>query len=206
VLDGACQPASIFYTDCTKIELNFQYQAVYPARFHIYYVPLTNHPSGADAGNIVVDISGKSYVCGPDGIIVPTVAFEATGVAPSSLICVDLPGKKQGGDEAYYLFKRRNDAFNCIDTDEDFYICQGTCPDSLPEVPPTPACQKLDKIPATKHIVASVLKGQKCPNEGFKQTLGNSPFYHYETWVGGYYYEACYDYAIPGWTDVYRCP
>jgi hypothetical protein len=208
VLDGPCEPGSVFDTDCTKVELNFQYQAVQPPRFELYYVPLTNYPAGVDAGNIVVDVSGKNYVCGPDGIIVSTVAFEATGVAPSSRICVNLPGKKQAGDEAHLWFERIKDTESCIDTDKDFYICIGTCPDSFPDPIPS-TCQKLTGTPDELHIVASILKGQKCPNEGFKQSFTNSPFYFYETWAGGYYYSACYDYGTSGgsagWKDVRCC-
>jgi hypothetical protein len=207
VLDEPCQPGSIFNTDCTKVELNFQYQAVFPPRFDIYYVSLMNYPAGVDTGNIVVDVSGGDYVC-EDGIIVSTVAFEATGVTPSSRICVNLLGKKQGGDEAHYWFFRKNDGTNCIDTDKDFYICPGTCPDSFSDEPPS-ACQKLEGTVDQKHIIASVLKGQKCPNEGFKESFTNSPFYYYETWAGDYHYEACYDYGTSGgttgWTDVGCC-
>jgi hypothetical protein len=129
----------------------------------------------------------------------------ATGVVTSSRICVNLPGTEIIGDEAHYWFFRNNDIANCVDTTKDLYICFGTCPDRF-EDEPSGACEKLTGTPDALHIIGSNLVGNSCPDELFKQTYGNSPFYHYESWVGGYYYEACYDYAIPGWTDVNACP
>jgi len=132
---------------------------------------------------------------------------EATGVVTSSRICVNLPGTEKLGDEAHYWFFRNNDAENCVDTTKDLYICIGTCPDRL-EDEPAGACEKLTGSPDAVHIVGSNLVGDSCPDELFKQTLGNSPFYHYETWAGGYYYEACYDYGAspPGWVAPSNCP
>jgi hypothetical protein len=141
---------------------------------------------------------GLAEICGP----------EATGVVTSSRICVNLPGTEKIGDEAHYWFFRNDDAANCIDTGKDFYICPGTCPDSFSDDPPS-ACQKLEGTVDALHIVGTNLVGTTCPNELFKQSFTNSPFYYYETWAGDYHYEACYDYGTSGgttgWTDVGCC-
>jgi hypothetical protein len=145
------------------------------------------------------------------GIILTPAVFcgrEATGVFTSSRICVNLPGTEEVGDEAHAWFFRNDDAENCIDTEKDFYICIGTCPDSFPDPIPS-TCQKLTGTPDALHIIGSNLVGQSCPDELFKQSFTNSPFYFYETWAGGYYYSACYDYGTfggsAGWKDVRCC-
>jgi len=135
------------------------------------------------------------------------------GVAASVQTCVNNYGKDEDpNDTAHYWFFRANDAKGCIDPEETFYVCTGPCPRTF-------AAQNLDecweappKLSVNQnHIIASGLQGQKCNDEATNTTHGNSPFYHYETWSGGYYYEACYNYgygdgSTPGWVHPSNCP
>lgn len=129
----------------------------------------------------------------------------AGGVVASVQTCVNNYGKDEDpNDTVHYWFFRKNDRLACIDPDEDFEICTGPCPRTY--AAESGDCKVLPAAVSSKHIVASGLQGQKCDDEATNTTYGNSPFYHYETWSGGYYYEACYDYAVPGWVNPSYCP
>ena len=151
-------------------------------------------------GTVLLELAGNDV---PIPFLVPGCAPapevpcepKVTGVATSSQICANLFGTEGDGDEAHYWYYRKNDATSCPDHEKPFYLCTGLCPEDggldLDN------CILLPPQLADRHIVASNLEGQRCPDEATKQSFTNSPFYKYETWGAGYYWVGCLDLNYP---------
>lgn len=193
-----CDDKSLWPDVCSGYQVKLAIDPISADKSRLYFFTTV-----ADAG--VMDLRLNSRMFCKDGIIGTACGEAPGGVAASVQTCVNNYGKDEDpNDTVHYWFFRANDASGCIDPTEKFEICTGPCPRTYADE--SGDCEELPAAQSSKHILASGLQGQKCNDEATNTTYGNSPFYHYETWSGGYYYEACYDYAVPGWVNPNNCP